>query len=506
MYFGGYGDDARNAGFVVRRPLSLGVSTTAKLDADSGAARLDGLSDGTVMDYDEMCNPSSISSDLGNSASDAAILNTKNIFYFQFEEWKRPVWLYPVWVCRNSEAVCWPTIDPKDYSEKFTAPGMKDDDYNGIVDDGLCRWAANDVVKECQASTTETDTVEQKDDGTGDANKANKATCLRPTPEQIAASGSTCKDDSDNKNAVVLRWNVLPMYPFDRGTKPADFGETLLQVWNVGIPKKVTCKACSDIKFPITTPTQEKGEYHDGLSDADKRYCCSERDRFSNNAANPASIESTFNTEIANHLLDALTDFGPVDRSRAGGPIRDGLQRKKTNTDDPVSYYFGRKHKSDDEFPSIPYDFSANAEQKEVLLQAYKKFVEGPCSHPCSYINTTNLICPSRSCISDDPKTRKVACKQYTTSTMAGCYCEGALRDAKSVLDKFWSMVQLVYTIDPVCTTYYTSALQGTIISYLTLGLVIIINVALTRLLRKLAMIERPAHWLVGVRLRACGL
>ena len=438
MYFSGY-DEARSAGFLTRRPPGVPVEGN-----ESPSLPDDGLAHGTNMNFDEMCNPSS----LVNESPHPTDVNHHNIFYFQFENWKRPSWLYPVWVCSDSEVVCWPKIDPENHAEKFDVEGMKDDDHNGVVDDGLCRWHANDIIRECKKSTKYTDTV---------ANETEPTECLRPTPEKLKSKG--CTD-------AVLRWNVLPMYPLDRATRDPETAS-----------KKVSCTACVDLD------ADEKSD----------RYCCEQRDVFSDSKLYRSEVKTTHNVKISTHLLDTLTDFGPVDRSRSGGPKRDGLK------DDNGNYIFNiRTPGTAGGFPTDGYySFEPNEDQNRLLHKAYQQFVQGPCAHPCTYINDTGLVCPTRSCVTDDPTTGQVACKQYTSNTLAACYCEGQLSNASAV-DKRWLMFKMVLTSDPVCRLYATNSILRTLTAPLATALVVVVNFVLVLIFKQLAMVERPWHWFAG--------
>merc|ERR1719201_1226014 len=475
MYFSEY-EKAMKAGFVTR-PFTY----TEDLLGD----RLDGLVGGGAMNYDEMCNPSSVTTvDFENDAFLASYTNSLYSYYFQFEEWKRPSWLYPVWVCRDSEAVCWPEIG-KNGKETWTVPGMKDEDYNGVVDDGLCRWHPDDVVKECK-TFTHTDTVEPEKPGVGTTTKP--ASCLRPT---VIGNTKRCKSQSGKEGAVVLRWNVLPMHPFDRGDFPNTPTESIAQATGLPRTKKVGCRACSDLQYHKDNVVNKKGDYIAHFSDSDKRYCCKERDMFAETQTFPSQLTTFFAAVIENDLVNALTDFGPLDRSKIGGPKR---EKGPTKTDG--SYVFNKRGADDpNQFPVLPYEFSPDDDQNDALRKAYEKFTVGPCSHPCTFINNTNLVCPTLSCISNNPKHSKVPCKQYTTTTLSGCYCDGKLRDHKTAVSLFWAMVGLAFSEDSVCRSYIASRVQGTLASNVALVVVVSINMVLARVLRALAKLERPANW-----------
>ena len=474
MYFSGY-ENAMSAGFVTR-PF--------KYTEELLENRLDGLIGGTTMNYDEMCNPSSVASGgVKDKVFMESVSNSLVSYYFKFENWERPSWLYPVWVCADSEAVCWPEID-KHGKETWTVPGMKDDDYNGVVDDGLCRWHPDDVVKKCETST-HTDTVEPAEPGAGNTTKP--ASCLRPTDTK------KCKE-----GAVVLRWNVLPMHPFDRGDFPNTPSETIAQATGLPRTKKVGCRACSDLQYHKDNVVNKKGDYIAHFSDSDKRYCCKERDMFAETQTFPSQLTTFFAAVIENDLVNALTDFGPLDRSKIGGPKR---EKGPTGTDG--SYVFNKRGADDpNQFPELPYEFSPDDDQNDALRKAYEKFTVGPCSHPCTFINNTNLVCPTLSCISNNPKHSKVPCKQYTTTTLSGCYCDGKLRDHKTAVSLFWAMVGLAFSEDSVCRSYIASRVQGTLASNVALVVVVSINMVLARVLRALAKLERPANWSVGTRIR----
>ena len=466
IYFGSY---KRGAGDVERAPFLDNKKT-----GDSGAARLDGLAGGGTMSYDEMCNPSSVRAEDGQNAKayKAATRNTKVIYYFQFTNWKRPSWLYPVWVCPDSAAVCWPDIHPQTHEESFASPLMTDADGNGVVDNGLCRWRPQDVIKTCPLSTNYTATV--------DFNQ--QATCLHPTPNEIATSGAACS----NQTHAVLRWSALPMYPLDRGTFVENPLQEVAAKYVNFIPsspswKRVHCRACSDLA---------SGGAH--LSPSDKKYCCKERDLFAMAQARSASITTFNGKKISDQVLDTLTDFGPVDRSAEGGP-----KRVLGPVDANGAPLFPKRQAQDASGNwKAPYSDIPSAEQTNALREAWAAFARGTCSHPCTYINSTNMICPTLSCVSQDSENSQASCEMYTANTVPGCYCNAQARQ-KAAEGNNWLMTYGTLLRDPVCWQFYLNMYQGDLLNVLSLGMVVIINVVLTLVVKSLAKLERPSHWLV---------
>ncbi len=279
------------------------------------------------------------------------------------------------------------------------------------------------------------------------------------------------------------------MYPLDRGTlNDSPLDESLAKAHDVpGLPdfrpgwQRVTCRACGDLIFSAGS---DEGQYVDRVSQQDKQYCCKDRDLFANLQRRHAEVNTRAGVKISTGVVDTLTDFGPVDRSKVGGPVRTG-----GITDSDGNFIFPQNRDKS----GASYIDDANDEQKTALRNAWVNFVKGPCSHPCAFINNTRMMCPTRSCIETDGQNFDIECESYTTNTMAGCYCEALVTKKQAEGAGLFAYSDLV--TDPVCRTYIGELVSGELFSILSLLMVSGVNIILTYLLRLLAYFQRPHHW-----------
>ena len=133
-------------------------------------------------------------------------------YYLDYDNWVRPATLFPVWVCKHATIICTPSINSSTGFPYFEADGMHDLDFNGVVDDGLCRWKSSDVVKSCEVDTSDNTTI------TVDVAGTVQRQCLEEPPREndFARPDVTCSFDAsdvDGTNGAVLRWSTLPYYP-----------------------------------------------------------------------------------------------------------------------------------------------------------------------------------------------------------------------------------------------------------------------------------------------------
>lgn len=144
----------------------------------------------------------------------------------------------------------------------FAADGLEDKDFNGVVDDGICRWRAADIVKSCAYSGPSTsDTI----DIAGPVLRQ----CLEDVPvagDFLSASCAFDPAESSGGNGAVLRWSTLPYYPLQASAPPQSLAEAMFPLRE----PVATRQACSSMQ--VLSPGECTGQqptqlnYTSGLS------------------------------------------------------------------------------------------------------------------------------------------------------------------------------------------------------------------------------------------------